>query len=59
MRTESNNPSYPENPACEYEDEIFNRRVHAIVEQHNVEKPLFLFWAPHVMHGPLQVRLCI
>ena len=20
------------------------------------EKPLFIFWAPHIVHGPLQVR---
>lgn len=41
-------------PFGTYEDELFNRRAVEIVEQHNASKPLFLYYATHVAHAPLQ-----
>jgi len=40
---------------CVYEDELFLRRVINVIEQHNPQNPLFLYWAPHNLHEPLQV----
>eukprot|EP00927_Polykrikos_kofoidii_P044750 TRINITY_DN38633_c0_g1_i1.p1 TRINITY_DN38633_c0_g1~~TRINITY_DN38633_c0_g1_i1.p1 ORF type:complete len:617 (-),score=75.20 TRINITY_DN38633_c0_g1_i1:393-2033(-) len=39
----------------DYEEFIFERRMHAIIDNHNIQVPLFLFYAPHVVHCPLQV----
>ena len=56
QRTAENNPAGPENEAgCVYEDDLFNLQVLNIIEHHDSSRPLFLFWAPHVIHGPLQV----
>jgi arylsulfatase A-like enzyme len=38
-----------------YEDSIFEQHVLNTVEAHPVADPLFLFWAPHIVHAPLQV----
>jgi len=46
------------NWTCVYEDEIFEARVNQTIENHAPiapTTPLFLFWAAHVAHGPLQV----
>lgn len=43
------------NSNCVYEDDIFLRRVHRTIRGHNAARPLFLFWAPQAVHGPLQV----
>eukprot|EP00448_Togula_jolla_P008288 CAMPEP_0170604218 /NCGR_PEP_ID=MMETSP0224-20130122/19307_1 /TAXON_ID=285029 /ORGANISM="Togula jolla, Strain CCCM 725" /LENGTH=593 /DNA_ID=CAMNT_0010929109 /DNA_START=59 /DNA_END=1837 /DNA_ORIENTATION=- len=40
---------------CMYEDEIFAEKVQAIIQEHNEASPFFIFWAPRVAHGPLQV----
>ena len=45
---------------CVYEDALFESRVHRIIKDHKDEaksgaKPLFIFWAPHIVHGPLEV----
>jgi len=40
---------------CKYEDEIFVEEVLAQIAAHDVSKPFFLFWAPHIAHEPLQV----
>jgi len=43
---------------CVYEDELFENRVHDVLRgaKRNVgDKPLFVFWATHIVHGPLQV----
>ena len=37
-----------------YEDSIFEQHVLSTVEAHDPEDPLFLFWAPHIVHAPLQ-----
>ena len=38
-----------------YEDSIFEQNVLSTVEAHDPSDPLFLFWAPHIVHAPLQV----
>jgi arylsulfatase I/J len=38
-----------------YEDSIFEQHVLQLVEAHDSATPLFLFWAPHIVHAPLQV----
>jgi arylsulfatase A-like enzyme len=43
---------------CKYEDELFEEKVHEVIAGHNAsdaDRPLFLFWAPHIVHGPAQV----
>ena len=39
---------------CVYEDDLFEERVHSIVAKHDPTTPLFVFWATHTVHGPLQ-----
>ena len=39
---------------CIYEDDLFEQRVHNIVSNHDASQPLFVFWATHTVHGPLQ-----
>ena len=46
---------WPYNSSCLYEDALFEAEVHRIVEHHLLPKPLFLFWAPHIVHGPAQL----
>lgn len=39
-----------------YADDLFAERVVSVIESHNASSaPLFLFWAPHAAHTPLQV----
>eukprot|EP01043_Picozoa_sp_COSAG02_P052341 COSAG02_NODE_5622_length_4175_cov_13.084642_2_plen_461_part_00 len=47
---------------CQYEDEVFEARVQRIISWYtdkvantSNDEPLFIFWAPHIVHGPLQV----
>ena len=41
---------------CIYEDDLFTNTVLNIIEQHDPElQPLFLMWAPHLVHAPLEV----
>ena len=47
-------PSQP----CTYEDALFEQRITNVINNHTntaEEKPLFLFWSTHIVHGPLQV----
>jgi arylsulfatase A-like enzyme len=46
---------WPINASCLYEDALFESEVRRIVAQHPLPKPLFLFWAPHIVHGPAQL----
>jgi len=48
---------WPEdNYDCLYEDALFEAEVQRIVGDHDFKtRPLFLFWAPHIVHGPAQV----
>lgn len=43
------------NGTGEYEEFLFQSQVLNIVQQHNTSQPLFLFYAPHIAHCPLQV----
>lgn len=38
-----------------YEDALFAQHVVRSVEQHDTSRPYFLYWAPHIVHTPLQV----
>ena len=38
-----------------YEDSLFEQQVLDVVAAHPATSPLFLFWAPHIVHTPLQV----
>jgi len=42
-------------PACTFEDRVFLDRVVDIINDHDIDRPLFLFWSAHTVHGPLQV----
>eukprot|EP01060_Flectonema_neradi_P036510 TRINITY_DN702_c1_g1_i1.p1 TRINITY_DN702_c1_g1~~TRINITY_DN702_c1_g1_i1.p1 ORF type:complete len:531 (+),score=111.30 TRINITY_DN702_c1_g1_i1:45-1637(+) len=43
-------------PGCNYEDSLFASRLTSIVEEWKPsDPPLFIFWAPHIVHVPLQV----
>ena len=50
-------PGFPnaEVPRCTYVDETFADSVVQMIEAHDPTVPLFLFWAPHTVHTPLQV----
>jgi len=57
-------PPYPGFPkaaaepaACTYVDETFTNHVIKAITSHDPtsEDPLFIFWAPHAIHSPLQV----
>lgn len=38
-----------------YEDALFEHHVINLLDNHDPSRPLFIFWAPHAVHGPLQV----
>jgi len=40
---------------CIYEDHLFLRHVLETIDTHNPKQPLFIYWAPHNLHEPLQV----
>jgi len=40
---------------CLYEDGLFQAEVLRTISEHDVSQPLFLFWALHIVHAPLQV----
>ena len=46
---------WPANASCVYEDALFEAEVRRIVAEHPLPQPLFLFWAPHIVHGPAQL----
>mmetsp|Transcript_26076 Transcript_26076/g.82487 ORF Transcript_26076/g.82487 Transcript_26076/m.82487 type:complete len:678 (+) Transcript_26076:66-2099(+) len=48
------NESYCLPDSC-YEEAMLRQRCMQIIEQHDLSTPLFLFFAPHLMHTPLQV----
>eukprot|EP00036_Acanthoecidae_sp_10tr_P003623 CAMPEP_0182938072 /NCGR_PEP_ID=MMETSP0105_2-20130417/43199_1 /TAXON_ID=81532 ORGANISM="Acanthoeca-like sp., Strain 10tr" /NCGR_SAMPLE_ID=MMETSP0105_2 /ASSEMBLY_ACC=CAM_ASM_000205 /LENGTH=553 /DNA_ID=CAMNT_0025077337 /DNA_START=14 /DNA_END=1675 /DNA_ORIENTATION=+ len=46
----------PNNETCVYEDALFEERATKVLDEHkNKDIPFFLFWATHIVHGPLQV----
>ena len=48
-------PAFGLNGTGEYEEHLFGRYVVDIINQHDPEKPLFLYYAPHIVHAPLEV----
>lgn len=40
---------------CTFEDSMFLDFVLDTIEQHDLSKPMFVFWAAHTIHAPLQV----
>ena len=40
---------------CRFEDALFHRQIMNTIASHDVSQPLFVFWAAHTIHGPLQV----
>jgi arylsulfatase I/J len=38
-----------------YEDSLLEQRVLRTIGAHDAATPLFLFWAPHIVHTPLQL----
>jgi arylsulfatase B len=38
-----------------YEDSLFEQEVLRTIAAHDPSSPLFLFWAPHIVHSPLQL----
>jgi arylsulfatase I/J len=40
---------------CQYEDGLFEHEVHQYITRHDSSQPMFLFWALHLAHAPLQV----
>jgi len=45
----------PSNETCVYEEETFTKAVKHIINSHDMSEPLFLLWAMHLVHMPLQV----
>ena len=39
----------------DYEEALFVEHLMQVVDNHDPSKPLFLYYAPHIAHGPLQV----
>ena len=48
-------PAGPKSETCKYEDQIFLDYVLDAIAKHNVSESLFVFWAAHSVHTPLQV----
>ena len=50
-------PGFPneQHEGCTYVDETFSNFVLNTIQDHDPAEPLFLFWAPHIVHSPLQV----
>jgi len=45
----------PGDGRCQYEEALLGDEVRSIIRDHNQSTPLFLFWAMHLVHMPLQV----
>jgi len=39
----------------DYEEALFKKRLLQVLNEHNPSTPLFLYYAPHIVHRPLQV----
>merc|ERR1712066_157173 len=42
----------PENETCIFEERVLTDAVKAVINEHDVSEPLFLFWALHLVHMP-------
>lgn len=45
----------PVNETCVFEEALFAEAAKSVIRNHNVAEPLFLFWALHLVHMPLQI----
>ena len=52
---QNNTLPWPANASCVYEDALFESEVRRIVAEHPLPQPLFLFWAPLIVHGPAEL----
>lgn len=53
---EDRGPAYALNETKEYEEYILRDRVLEIIDAHDPSQPLFIYYAMHLVHAPLQVR---
>ena len=51
---DTDKPAYEAN-GTDYEEALFKQRVLDIINNHNTSTPLFLYYAAHIVHTPLQV----
>jgi arylsulfatase I/J len=51
---ENNQPAWGLN-GTDYEEAMFTERVLEVLKNHDSTKPLFLYYAPHIVHAPLEV----
>jgi arylsulfatase I/J len=48
-------PAIGQNGTGEYEERLFEDHVLNVIRNHDPSQPLFLYYAPHIVHAPLQV----
>ena len=51
---DTNKPAHGMN-GTDYEEAIFKERVLSVINNHTPSIPLFLYYAPHLVHAPLEV----
>lgn len=51
----TNSTAGAEVPGCSHLDKTLTDQILAAIARHDPAQPLFLFWAPHTVHTPLQV----
>ena len=51
---DTNKPAKDKN-GTGYEDALFKERLLQVVNNHDTSVPLFLYYTPHIVHGPLEV----
>ena len=51
---DNNQPAWGLN-GTDYEEAMFTERVLQVVKNHDPTQPLFLYYAPHIVHTPLEV----
>lgn len=52
---DTDKPAHGDNGTGEYEETMFYRHLMDVVANHDTNTPLFLYYAPHLVHSPLQV----
>ena len=54
---DTDKPAYGKNGTGpdNYEEGLFKERLLEVVNNHDSSKPLFLYYAPHIVHAPLEV----